>query len=116
MAKQVLLDTSFILTSIKNKIDFLDEISSLGLTPLIPKQVMVELEGITNGESKLALKILKKNEIKMIDLETKNTDYGIIAYAKKNIGLVVATLDREIKNAIKNNKLIIRGKKNLEII
>jgi rRNA-processing protein FCF1 len=109
-----LLDTSFILSAIRNKIDFLDEIKNLGLTPIVPKQVLVELEGISKSksEAELALKII--NKVKKIDLKTKNTDAGIIKYAKNN-KIIIATLDKEIKNKTKNQKLIIRGKNKIEI-
>ena len=116
MAKKVLLDTSFILSAIRNKIDFLDGIKNLGLIPIISKQVLIEIKGLAKSktESELALKILRK--VKIIDLKTKNTDKGIINYAKKNPKLIIATLDREIKKKIKNQKLIIRAKKKLEIL
>lgn len=112
---KALLDTSFILSAIRNKIDFLDEAQSLGLQPMVPKQVLIELHGIAKSkkEAVLALKILKK--VKTIDLKTKNTDAGIIKYSKNN-KVVIATLDREIKKKIKNPKLVIRAKKKLEII
>lgn len=116
MAKKVILDTSFILSAIRNKIDFLEETRNLGLTPIIPKQVIVELKGITKSESKLALKLIKKNKLKTIDLKTKNTDQGIINYANKNPKITVASLDREIKSNIKNQKLVIRAKKKLAIL
>lgn len=115
MVKNVLLDTSFILAAIRNKIDFLDEITNLGLTPILPKQVIVELEGISKSkrEAELALRILRK--VKTIDFKTKNTDEGIIKYSKNN-KIIIATLDKEIKKKTKNQKLIIRAKKKLEIL
>jgi len=116
MIKKTILDTSFILSAIRNKIDFLDEILNLGLVPIVPKQVIVELKGITKPESKLGLKIIERNKIKTIDLKTKNTDKGIINYAKKNPEVTIASLDREIKSKTKNKKLVIRAKKKLEIL
>lgn len=110
-----LLDTSFILSAIRNKIDFLDEAQSLGLIPIVPKQVLVELEGLAKNkqESELAIKILKNT--KTIDLKTKNTDAGIIKYAKDN-KIVLATLDKDIKKKTSNRKLVIRAKKKLELL
>jgi len=43
-------------------------------------------------------------------------DNGIVNLAKKNKNYVIATLDREIKNKIKNPKIVIRGERNLEIV
>jgi len=112
---KALLDTSFILSAIRNKIDFLDEITNLGLIPIVPKQVLVELKGLAKNkqESELALRILKK--VKTIDLKTKNTDTGIINYSK-NHKIIIATLDKDIKKKTKNQKLVIRAKKKLEIL
>ena len=50
------------------------------------------------------------------DLKTKDVDLGIIKFAKKNKNTIVATLDREIKSKTQNQKIVIRGKKRLEII
>ena len=114
--KKALLDTSFILTAVRNKIDFCNEINFMGIKILVPKQILSELEKINLQEARLAMQILKKHKFEKIDLKTKNTDNGIILYAKYNPEVLIATLDREIKRKIKNPKIIIRGKKKLEVI
>lgn len=122
----VLLDTNFILTCVKQKIDFFEEIKFLGMGIIIPKQVINELERISNSKkklyfkenAKLALRLLEKekNSFKKIDLESGNVDKGIKNFADENKNIIVATLDRELKTKIKNHKLVVRGKKKLEII
>ena len=111
--RKVILDTSFILTCARQKIDFFEDIRLLGIQIIIPDRVIRELGGL---EADLALKILKKNKFKLIEIKGKNTDKAIINYAEEHPEIVVATLDREIKTKIKNSKLVIRQKKKLEII
>ena len=121
--KQILLDTSFILTSIRNKIDFIEELTFKGLKILVPKQVLQEITRITKSKKKLrfrdeaalALKVLENSEFKKIDLKSKNTDNGIVKYSKDH-DVIIATLDRELKRNVKGQRLIIRGKKKLEIV
>ena len=126
--KEVLIDTNFILTCVKQKIDFFEDIKFMGLEILIPKQVINELKIILNSKKKLhfrkdanlCLKIIEteKDFFKIIDLSKygKNTDKGIKNFAEKNKNIIVATLDKELKNKIKNLKLVIREKSKLEII
>lgn len=126
--KTILLDTNFILTCVKQKIDFFEDIKFMGMKIIIPKQVLNELKIIVNSkkklhfrkDSELCLKIIEKEKksFKEIDLSEygKNTDKGIKNFAEKNKNIIVATLDKELKNKIKNRKLVIREKKNLEII
>lgn len=89
----------------------------MGLQIIIPRQVIEEIKGLAKSkpEAKIALKLLEKNEFKTVSLKGKNVDNGIINIAKKNENYVIATLDREIKNKTKNQKLVIRGKK-LEVL
>tara|TARA_Y100000034_G_scaffold35372_2_gene43377 strand:- start:3014 stop:3385 length:372 start_codon:yes stop_codon:yes gene_type:complete len=122
--KQVILDTNFILSSVKQKIDFFEEIKFMGIQIIIPKQVINEINKIINSKKKLhfredakiAAKLIENNPFKEIDLKQKYVDKGIIQFAEKNKDIIIATLDRELKNKIKNHKLVIRGKKKLEII
>ena len=114
--KQVILYTSFILTCVKQKIDFFNEIELMGILILIPRQVIDELKRISLQNSQVVLKMLKKKKFQEIDLKTKDVDLGIIKFAKKNKNTIVATLDREIKSKTQNQKIVIRGKKRLEII
>jgi rRNA-processing protein FCF1 len=111
--KQILLDTNFIISCIKNKIDFFYEL--LGSQILIPKQVINEIQRIKNVNSNLALQLLKKNKFKEINLGRGHVDKKIIQYAKNNPSMIIATLDRGIHSKIQNKKLIILGKKKLEI-
>jgi len=122
--KKAVLDTNFILTCVKQKIDFLDEIKFMGIEILIPEEVLEEIKEIMRfgkrlyfrENAKLALKILNKNEFKKIKLGTADVDKGLVNFAAKNKDVIVATLDRELKKKIKKPKLVIRGKKKLEII
>jgi len=111
--KPALLDTNFILTCIKQKIDFFEELKFMGFEVIIPDKVIDELKKLKQTS---ALKLLEKNNFKEIILAEKNTDNSIINYANKNPEILVATLDKELNNKLKNRKIIIRGKKKLEII
>jgi len=122
--RQVILDTNFILTAIKDKIDFIESITFLGLTPVVPVQVIEELNKIVKSEKKLkfkddaqlGLKILSKKKTTKIDLKNDYVDEGLIDYAEKNKSAIIATMDKELKSKIPNRRLIIRAKKKLEII
>lgn len=120
--KYVLLDTNFILSCVRKKIDFFEEIKFRGMKIIIPNEVIKELKKISetgkkkfSDEAKIALKILDKNSFEKADLKIKNVDNGIVKFAKEHEDYVIATLDKEIQTKIKNNKLIIRGEKELEI-
>jgi len=122
--KKIILDTNFILTCVKQKIDFFEELELKGFRVLIPKQVIKEIKEIINSkkklhfkeDAKLALKLLEKNSFKETDLKEKNVDKGLINFAKKNKDIIVATLDKELKNKIQNSILVIRGKKKIKVI
>jgi len=92
---------------------------------IIPKQVIQELKKITESKKKLhfrddaelSLKLLEKNSFEEIDVRGfSDVDKAIIKFAEKNKEVIVATLDKEIKKSVTNMKLIIRGKKKLEVI
>ncbi len=121
--RKAILDTSFILSAIRNKIDFIERTKFVGIELILPKQVIKELKNIVKSNKKLkfrdeaeiALKILEKNDLKKIDLKKKNVDKGIIEYAKDR-DIIIATVDAEIKNKTNNQKLVVRGKNKLEVI
>ena len=102
-------------------------IFGIGLKIIVPKQVLEELERVSEKKNKkleersiaeLSLRVLKKNaeKINFINLGKKHVDKLIIEYATKHPTLIVATLDSELKKKIKNRKMVIRLKKKIEII
>lgn len=113
--KQALLDSNFILSCVKQKIDFFEDLKFRGLEILIPKQVIREIKGIKEPYAKLSLKILEKNKFKEIDIGKGYVDKRIKLFAEKNPKTLIATLDKELKEKLKNSKIIIREKKRLEI-
>lgn len=114
--KQVILDTSFILTCVRQKIDFFENL--MGMQIIVPKQVILELKGLAKSRpgAEIALKLLKTEKFKKIDLGKGHVDKLLIRFAKKDKDLIIATLDKEIKDSLTNHKLIIRGKNKLEIV
>ncbi|MCH8945788.1 MAG: hypothetical protein IIA85_02605 [Nanoarchaeota archaeon] len=122
--KKVILDTSFILTCVRQKIDFFEYLELQGFQILIPNEVIKELEKIVGSKKKLrvrddaelALKLLKIDSFVKIDLNSRNVDKGVVKFAKEDPLMVIGTLDSEIKKRAKNPKLVIREKKRLEIV
>ena len=98
----------------------------MGYHIVIPEQVILEIEAILKSKQKLKEKdsaklasiLLKMNKFKKINLNTRNVDNGIIRFAEQNPDVIVATLDRQVKNSLKkkNKILVIRGKDKLEIM
>ncbi len=110
--RQIILDTSFILSAVKQKIDFFDIIENKGLEIVIPEQAIKELKGLG---AELALKIIQKNRFKLVHLLGRDADSAIIKFAKENPSAIVATLDADLKKKVRNSKMVIRGRKKLEI-
>ncbi|MBI3623624.1 hypothetical protein HY212_06125 [Candidatus Pacearchaeota archaeon] len=120
--QQVLLDTNFIITCIKQKIDFFDDLKFKGYEIIIPKQVLEELKklagkkGTASAISEFAIKYLKTEKFKTIDLKNNQVDEAIIDYAKAHESTIIATLDYDIKYKINNPRMVIMGRKKLEIV
>ncbi len=124
--KQVLLDSNFIITCVRQKIDFFEQIENLGFEIIVPEQVMKEIEKLTrHGKSlklreqaELSLKILKvsKEGFRKVKMKSRNVDNGIKKFADANPQAIIATLDRELKKRTSNQKLVIRDKKKIEVI
>ncbi len=124
---KIILDTNFLLTTAKQKIDFnslANQITDQPIKWLIPKPVIKELEQLSKrkGEkindkisAQLSIQIIKTIPHQKIPLPLKNVDEGIIRYAKQNQA-VIATLDKKMKQKFKGKILTIKGRKRLGII
>ena len=112
--KEIILDTSFIISCVRQKIDFFKEISLEGMKIFIPKQTISELKGL---DARLALNLVDANKEKfeVLTIPGKDADEAIIRFARKNPRVIVATLDQGLKKKLKNRKMVIRMKKKLEI-
>ena len=111
--KQIILDTSFIFSCVKQKIDFFEKIEHEGMKILIPEQTIDELMGLG---AQAALNVLEANEFEMVKVPGKDADEAILNFAKKNPDAIIATLDQGLQKRLKNRKMIIRGLKKLEIV
>lgn len=126
---KILLDTNFILTCAKQGIDFdsfTNKIVDEKIEWIIPQDVLNELGSLTNKDgikasdkdaAKLGFEIIQNLKPEIIKLPGKNpnVDIKIVNYI---IGkdIVLATLDRGLKERVDNKVLTIRGKDKLEIV
>ena len=120
---KVVLDTNFILTCIRNKVDFFEELLLRGDRVLIPVEVIEEIKRLRDSnkklkfkeEANLALKMIENSEYEEVHAPGKYVDKGLIKYCQENEDVVLGTLDKELKKTVKNRKLVIRNKKKLEL-
>ena len=127
---EIIFDTNFFITCVKQKIDLFKEIEEQFGNPtlIIPIQTIEELKKLQKSKRlnvkektaiNVALEIIKKKNVKFIDLENSYVDTGLFDYCKGKKA-IIATLDRALKEAIiKENKeakfLIIRGMRKIDL-
>jgi len=122
---EVIIDTNFLLTCAKQKVDLFEDLGILLISfkAVIPAGVISELKKLRKDKklkikereaANLALQILAKENIRKFESE-QSVDDAIVSYALKNKGVLVATLDRGIKKRLnKKVKFItLRQKKRL---
>ena len=122
---EVILDTNFLIYCAKNKLDYVEEISSLlneNYELVVPLQVIRELELLKSDKTKkvsgkdkasidLALQLLDTNNVKKVKIKGNTVDEGIINLSKENSKNIVCTLDREMRHILGRVILVSRGKK-----
>ncbi len=116
MMKKVLLDTNFVISCLKNRIDFLEELHFGGFEVYVPEQVLTELENLKDYSAKTALNLLKEKKVKKVVLPVNYVDEGIARFCERNREFILATLDKELMDRVSNQKIIIRNRKNLEVV
>ncbi len=117
--KRIILDSSFIISAVKKKIDIFYELQEYPEI-LVPEQVIQEIFRISQSKQSakdkqaatLAMKIIEVESLKFkkIDLGKGHTDDLIVKYAEKNPEIFVATLDKEIKSKLKERVIVIKSK------
>ena len=119
---EVFLDTSFIISCIRKRIDFIEQLKALGFRILIPLEVFQEMKDLkrkqgTSHNDKvsidLAFEMLEDKGIKKTRLGGKGVDYGLIQKGKS--GVYIATLDRAIKREVPRRVVIFSAKNSVGI-
>lgn len=109
---EVLLDTNFIISAIKQRIDFNEELKGMGFgRVIVPREVMQELKDLRfkvpmadRHAIDIALEIFSSKKIEKAKVGGKNVDEGLIAKGKQ--GAYIATLDAAIKRIVPNRVVI----------
>jgi len=106
---EVILDSSFIISSVKNKVDFLTELEMKGFKIAIPREVLQELKDLklkTRHEERTAINLAlemferESKRINKIKLGKRTVDEGLIFAGRK--GMYIATIDNAIKKSVPN--------------
>ncbi len=120
--RQILLDTNFLIHCVQQKIDFFEYVKLNGFEVLIPEEGLVELEKLANSKkinvekaARLVQKLISKHKFNLVRINSVYVDRGIISYLKDKPEIILATLDRDLQNKVKNTILIIREKIKLEL-
>lgn len=114
---KILLDTNFLIYCAENKLDYKEEISNIvndKIELAVPIQVYNELKKFSqNSKEKLAaslaLDILEKNNVEIIENNSLNADEALVELSKQGI---VATIDNGIRKKV-GRAILLRGKKQL---
>ena len=116
--KRIVLDTSFLLSCIKFKIDLFSELKRIcdfDYAIFILDKTNNELEG--KKSEKLALQLIKKFGVGTIKTGSKGSvDELLLKVGVEDRNIIIATQDKALKESLKSNKIpciTIRQKKYL---
>ena len=113
---QVILDSSFIISCVRERIDFLSQLQEQGFNPIVPREVLQEMKDlrIRNGTSHddrmaidVAFDLLEKGKVKKTSLGTGKVDDWLIKRGQE--GIFIATLDTGIKKRVPKRVVIFKA-------
>jgi rRNA-processing protein FCF1 len=119
---EVVLDTNFIISCIRKRIDFIGELEGLGFKVVVPRRVLQELKDLrkergTSHSDRTAIDVANEfftnSKVKKIRLGGRTVDEGLIAKGLE--GVHIATLDRAVKREVPNRVVILNSKNGLGI-
>ncbi len=119
---QVILDSSFIISCVRERIDFLSQLQEQGFNPIVPREVLQEMKDlrIRNGTSHddrmaidVAFDLLEKGKVKKTSLGTGKVDDWLIKRGQE--GIFIATLDTGIKKRVPKRVVIFKAQNRVGI-
>jgi rRNA-processing protein FCF1 len=114
---EVILDSSFVISCIRNRIDFLTQLEEQGFRVKVPREVLQEMKDLKkkNGTSHddrvaidVAMEMFESRKIGKMRLIGKSVDDGLIEKGRQ--GIYIATLDNGIKREIPKKIVIFSAK------
>lgn len=118
----MILDTNFIISCVAKRIDFIDELESMGFKIKVPRAVLQEMKDLKKDEKTnradrqaidVAFALLDERKVRKVRIGGSYVDEGLIMKGKE--GIHIATLDREIKHQVPNKVVIDSAGKKLKI-
>jgi len=107
LGMEVMLDSSFILSCARRKIDFLAKLEGLGFKIVILREVLQEMKDLKQKVRRedrtaieLALEQISKAKIKKVGFGMGKVDEELIRFGRK--GIYIGTLDKYIKRNVPN--------------
>lgn len=117
---EAILDSNFIISCIKRKIDFISQLEEKGFRILIPREVLQELKDLrlkVPHDDRIAIdtafQIVNSKKIEKTKLGEGKIDERLIERGK--VGAYVATLDNAIRRQIPNKVIINNARNSIEI-
>lgn len=120
--KKILIDTNMLLVPFQFKVDIFKEIDRIideKYDVFIIDKTIDELEKLIKGgkekerkAARMALQLIKKFNIKIINTQGDNVDDIIVKLKDKDT--IVATMDKELKKRLKGDVIVLRQKKYLK--
>jgi rRNA-processing protein FCF1 len=117
---EVILDSSFIISCVREGIDFIEQFETLGYKMVVPREVMQEMKDLRlNSKSShedrfsidIALELIRMNKLKKMTIGQGTVDDKLIHLGKK--GIYIATLDKAIKKQVPNKFVISTSTKSV---
>lgn len=120
--KKIILDTNFLMIPANHRVDIFKEIDRIideKYELFIVDKTKDELEKLIKGgkekeikAARLALQLIKKFNIKIINTQGDNVDDIIVKLKDKDT--IVATMDKELRKRLKGDVIVLRQKKYLK--
>ncbi len=119
---EVILDTNFILSCIRKRIDFLGQLQEQGFKIVVPKEVFEELKDLLENSKTsqsdrtlidVGFQLLREAKVSKVKLGAKTVDKGLVRKGRE--GVYVATLDKAVQRAVPNRVIILNAQKSVGI-